>query len=159
MKDNFKKKIIAFFDSKDANIPPSFYVSISVICFIISSIIGFNAIMAILICLTIIVAFGAILQIVKKNKNKRNIITYSLVTIILIIIIRISWLMQYYTKIGNINFFDNLIKITLIFIVLVIDILCIINLFKRNHSRNKKILLILVMFYITIIAVLALIFL
>lgn len=159
MKNRLVNKILNLLNHDNNNTRSIYFAIISITAFFISKYLGFNATIIILVCITTMVAFATIIQILRKDKNRRNIVIYLFITFLLVFVTSIVWMMQYYLKADNDVMFFKIISIFLSVIAIIADILCVLALLHKNSSKLKKISLIVVAIYMTLISILSIIFL
>ena len=157
MMNNFFKKLIVIYDAKNSKSSSYLYITIAIITMVVARNMGYGSIIVILVTITVSFAFGAILQILRKKKNPRNFKLYLLAMILGIFITTMVSLMQYYIQRDNNIMIANIIKIILISIALLIYVAG--SYYIINKKISKRIPWIIAMVYMTLIAILATLFL
>ncbi|WP_238907490.1 MULTISPECIES: hypothetical protein [unclassified Clostridium] len=159
MLDKIKKKVINILDLSSDRLPFGFFAAIVVITSITTKRMGFNSIIILLVTVSVLMLLATITQIMRHDRNKRNILIYFGATLACIIMTITAERLEYYLRIGDSIMFANIIKIFLSGLAIVADIIGIFQIKNKINSKGKKLTLIIIMIYFSMIAILAIVFL
>ncbi len=135
------------------------YAIIAVISIVISKSLGYKSVVAISICGTVIVTLGLIFQLFRKDKISKNILLYLFGSVFLAFTTRMVYLLNMYYTQNDIGNFAYDVKIYVVAIALLIDLISVIFLLIKQVSRKGKLILIIIMIYMSLIAIITILFL
>lgn len=120
---------------------------------------GYNTIITVLSSITVVLIVGLIFQILKRNKNIKNLFVYLLGSIFGAFSTYLMYLFNKYNNQHNIYMCVKIIQMFLSVLALLFDIGGIIFVLKSPSNREKKVGMIISMIGLSLIAILALVFL
>lgn len=156
MKDEFFKKLISIFDYRDLKISISFNIFIVLLTCFIVKVFGGSVIISIMTCMTAILSLGLVVQIVRKDRNIKMIVSYIVGTLFLLFATFVMYFMNIYKN--NEMLMANLIKISISVIALLLDIIGFFFIMNNKNEKKKKIILVVCMVYITFVAIVTILF-
>ncbi|ADL52037.1 hypothetical protein [Clostridium cellulovorans] len=159
MIDKIKKKVLAMLDLEHDKVDKGLYIVLPIIGMLIARCMGQKGAIAFMIGIVVLLAVATIIQLVRKNRNIKNFLTYLGATIFGIFMIAVIWLIRYYGDMGDGRMAFNIVKVFLIVFSMLMDVLLIPILKNKRTPKSKKIISTISAIVITIIALLGIVFL
>lgn len=158
MKGKFREKLIGIFDYTDSKVSISVNVGVALITFIVTKVLGIGGLISLFICVSSILALGAIVQILRKDKSMKMIISYVGGTLFSIFVTIMVLFIKIYSNTNNDVMLANVIKIFISVIALLFDIPGLFFIMNKENEKKKKILILVCMIYFTLIALVVILF-
>ncbi|SMC26741.1 hypothetical protein SAMN02745134_02921 [Clostridium acidisoli DSM 12555] len=158
MIDSFKRKLISIFGYTNSNISIFVNIAVVLITYFTTKLLGNNVVVSILSCICAVLMLGAIIQILRKDKNIKMIISYIVGTLFSIFATIMVYQINKYSNTNNDIMLAYVIKISICVMALLFDIPGAFFIMNKNNSKRKKILILACMIYITLIAVALILF-
>ncbi|KOF55650.1 hypothetical protein AGR56_17475 [Clostridium sp. DMHC 10] len=108
--------------------------------------------------MTAILSLGLVVQIFRKDRNIKMIVSYIVGTLFLLFATFVMYFMNIYRNNNNEMLMDNLIKISISVIALLLDIIGFFFIMNNKNEEKKKIILAVCMVYITFVAIVTILF-
>jgi len=153
-----KRKLIGIFDYTNSDTPALVYIVIALVICIVTKLLHINTLISILTCICIVLMIGVIVQILRKDKNIKKIISYIVGTLFSIFATIMVYEINKYSNKNNDVMLAIVIKISICVMALLFDIPGAFYIMNENNSKRKKILILVCMIYITMIAVALVVF-
>lgn len=152
MKDNYKEKLISIFDYTDSKLSISVNAGVALITFLVTKVLGIGGLISLFICISSILAFGAIVQILRKDKSVKMIIFYVGSTLFSIFVTTMVFFINKYINMNNDAMLATVIKIFICVIALLFDIPGFFFIRSKGNEKKKKMIIVVCMVYFTFIA-------
>jgi hypothetical protein len=149
----FKKKAISVFDATNLKLSIFVNVGVGLITFFTTKLFGAKGLVSVLICASVILLFGSIIQVSRKEKNMKSILFYIIGTFLSIFATIVVESLNKYSMANNIEMIANTIKISICVIALSFDIPGGFYIINKENPKGKKLILSLCMLYFTIMAI------
>ena len=153
MIDKIMKKLISIYEYKDTKLSVSINIIAILITYFITKLFASNVIISIFICVTVILALGFLVQILRKDRNTKMIASYGGGTLFSIFVTVIGFLINKYSNTNNNAMLAIVIKIFICVMALLVDIIGIIFIMNKGVEKKRKIMWIVGMVYFTFIAI------
>lgn len=158
MKDKFREKLISIFDYTDSKLSVLVNGGIAVITFFVTKVLGIGGLISLFICVSSILAFGAIIQILRKDKSVKMIISYVGGTLFSIFVTIMVFFINKYSNMNNDTMLATVIKIFICVIALLFDIPGFFFIKSKKNKKKKKMIILVCMIYFTFIALAVILF-
>lgn len=159
MRYKIKNKLISLFDYTGGSNRSLYFTILSVVSYFLGNFMGFSGVISVLVFLIAVTAMGTIIQVIRKDGEKKNLIVYLSATLLLSFITVMVWLIQHYGASNDDIGLANTIKVFLSVIAICIDIWAVFIMSHPSNSKSKKILFVVCGVYMTIMSILSIIYL